>query len=152
MKKLIFGLVFLLGIAGIAKAEDLGEGYVATTVTGTHKVIFAGHGYVRGITLSSGATASIGDYALAITTAPVAAFNGADGTLTGGALFLSTAQIIPALVYKTTTTLSQNGDSLNNSWKMGDCAACYIETDGLTIRQSAASTGEANKVTVYWRR
>ena len=172
IKTLLVAFSLLIGASSVyAGRQD--NGWMVTTTTGNAATIFTGRGYVRAVAISSGAVASIGDYVVFYTTIPVPSINGAEAGLFGGALFASTAQVIPALVYRTTTTIAASGETLNNFWRAGDCETCYIEiggsgqveaaggggggqtgraTGGLFLRQSAASSGEAHKVSVYWSR
>lgn len=169
MKKLL-SLVFLLGAStGILFAdngigEGIGRGWNVTVVTGTSRTIFTGRGQVRKVYLSSGPTNATGDsYFVAFSTVP-SVLNGAGVGLIPNHLFQSTAGVIPTLVYQTTTTVSNTGFSLNNSWSAGDCETCYVEIGGggeaagdkagggLHVRQSVAATGEAGKAYIYWRK
>ena len=155
LKRLLFSLALFIGFCGVSHAGGRqGAGWYVTVVTGTHKVVFEGKGFVKSISLSSGATANFGDYILGYSTAPFAALNGADGASLGfgGSLFSSTAQVIPSLVYKTTTTISGQGDVLTTQWKVGDAPNDFIEVPALIIRQNQTSTGEANKATILWSR
>ena len=163
MKKLLVSAVLLLSMAGFARAVDLGGGWNVTIVTGTAATIFEGRGYLKKIAMSSSATADLNEYLIAIATPPSAAINGATPNLFGGLLFQTTAQVIPAIVYKTTTSITGAYDDLSNGWSAGDCDSCYVEiqgsgetsggraSGGLHIRQSSASSGEARKAAVYWK-
>lgn len=151
--KCLLIFAFFIGAVGLVHAGRQNQGWTTTTTTGTSLVI-GGDGsrtYFKRITLSS-ATASVsGEFVVVLSTVPSAAINGAADTLLGGLLFQTTAQLLPALVYSTTATVTSG--NLNNGWTAGDCDTCYIEIEGskaLVLRQPTASSGEALKASVMW--
>ena len=154
-KKLFLGLLAIALVAPTMRAEDTltGGGWNVDIVTGTHQVISLNRVKLKAIVLSSGPTTATGDFFLqAFSTSPQIA-DGADGeALFPGPLFTSTAAVTPVIVYKTTTSVTSTGESLNNTWKIGDCENCYVETKGLIIRQSQNSLGHAGRAAVYWKK
>ena len=160
MKKLIVVLSLLLGVGLVSKVNAggrSGQGWNVTVVTGTHKVVWTGKGYLRGISVSSGATTSLGNYTIGFST------NLLPNENIGDRLFIATTAVTTAIVHRTTTTLSSADSGLNNSWSLGDCESCFSEIGsegdnfkiigtGLVIRQSAESSGQAGVATVYWSR
>lgn len=165
MKSLIVATL-LLGFCSLVHAGGrAGRGWNVTIVTGTVANIGAPGTriFLRKIVLSSGTTASSGDYMIAYSSTPGPA-NGGGIALFPNSLFNSTAAVTPALVFMTTTTVSGVGStSLNNVWSVGECEECYVEigpgeapgsnirTSGaLHIRKSAEASGGANQAAVYW--
>lgn len=155
--KLLVVLGLLLGLSQTVEAVGRrGVGWNVTLATGVHNLIFNGSGFIKRIDLSSAPTADLGaSYVLLITSVPEAGINGAvAGTFDGGELFLSTTQVLPALVFKTTTSVSGSGMPITHYWDAGDCDTCFIEvgskSGGAILRMSQQSTGQAGIASVHW--
>lgn len=156
MKGLIVTLALFIGIVSCVGTSHAGgrqnQGWYVTVATGIHTTVFLGKGFVRAIYLTTGTVTSLGDYAMGLVSTPTAA-NGADQSiLTGGPLFQSSAAATPALVFKTTTTISSAADNLNNNWKMGDGLNDFLEVNNFFLRKSCETLGEACKAFIYWSR
>lgn len=162
MKKLLVVLSFLaVGMVSLVKAEDIptgpGQGWSVKVVTGT-TVIGAGRRvYVKAIVTSSAASADLGEYFMALTSAP-ALINGADGSLFGGDLFRSTGALIPPILFVSSTTANSGNasfntqKSLNGMWSVGDCNSCWIEfPNGIYHRQTTQASGEARRVQYIYK-
>ena len=152
MKKLLIAFSLLIGVVSFAKAGGRnGQGWISTVSTGNAITICTPPGtcYLKSIILSSGATTSLGDYVMVFSTIPMTQ-NGSVSGLFGGALFASTQAITPAIVFKTTSTVSGIADNLNNNWGLGDSPDSFTQVPAIFIRSSAESTGGAGQVNVIW--
>lgn len=144
MKSLIVGFALFVGMVGLSHASSAGGGWRPYTVYPASGQVISGNGFFNSMSISSGCAA--GDW--------VAVFDTVAPQNTNYSALLSTAwaQITPAVLFATAPAVA-GGYAVNNYWSAGQADDDYIEvTNGLFVFKSAASQGNCDVVTVYYRK
>ena len=141
-KAALLSLAFI-GIVSIAKAEMNPSGPAQVyCVTGSSIQVFEGSGYFYMLANSSGNGLN---YSIAMDTIVIA------NVLFDA--FTSTHTLTPAIFFSSTTNLAGgiDSDSRRSKWWLGDGIWTWVK-NGLFVFKTAASSGEANKTFIYYKK